>query len=94
MWTAKVKLNPVTAGFHDPWQNGFPGSFFTRHHDRGNQRAIRVILFDPRHLFEVGFERTIRDQLDVIQAQQTPIGPMNRAIARAIDVDNGRPFGP
>ena len=57
-------------------------------------RPVIVLPF-ALHLLDlpqVHFERPVGNELDVVEAEQAPVGTMDGAIARAIDIDDGRAF--
>ena len=91
--TAKVQLDAVGTGFFHQGQDCFPRFFFAWHHDRSDQCAVGPAHFHFFHFAQVHFKRTVGDQLDIVKTKQAPVGTMDGAIARAIDIDHRRAFG-
>ena len=92
--TAKVQLDPVGIGFRHARQDRLPRGLVTGHHERGDQRPVRVIRLHPRHFLQVHLERPVGNQFNVVQPQKPPVRAPDRAIAGPVDVDHRRPFGP
>src|SRR5690606_27565226 len=90
--TAEVQFYAVGAGLLDERQDSFPAFLLAGHHDRGDQRPVRPVHLDLLHLDEVRIEVAVGDQLDIVEAEQAPVGAPDRAVARAIDVDDRRAF--
>ena len=89
---AEVQLNPIRLGFRHARQDAFPGRFFAGHHDRNNHGAVGIVGFDARNLFEVYLQRTVGDQLNIVEPQQPPIRAIDGAVARAVYIDHGWAF--
>ena len=90
MRAAEVQLDPVGASLLHQRQDRFPRLFFARHHERDDHRAVGPVALDLLDLAQVHLERAVGDQLDIVQTQQPPIGAPDRAVARAVDIDDGR----
>ena len=75
MRATEVKLDTVCPRGFYLWQNGFPRFFFAGHHDRHHYRPVGPAFFDAGNLFKVDGQRTVSDELDIIQPQNAPIGP-------------------
>ncbi len=91
---AKIQLDPVSAGFRNAWQNILPRLFFTWHHDRHDHCAVWIVGLDAGDFIQIGLQGPVGDQLDIVEPQQPPVRPIDRTIARAIDVDDRWSFGP
>ena len=64
--------------------------FFARHHQRDHEGAIGPGALDLLDLAQVDLEIAVGDQLDVVDRDQPAVGPVDRAVARAGDVDDRR----
>jgi hypothetical protein len=53
----------------------------------GPVRPFALHLLD---LLEVHLQRPVGDELDVVEAEQPAVGAVDRAVARTIDIDDGR----
>src|SRR6185437_10192338 len=89
--TAEIKLDPVAFGLLDPGENGLPGLLVAGNHQRHDERAVRPGALDLLDLAQVDFEVAVGDQLDVVHRDKAPVGPMDRAVTRARNVDARRP---
>jgi len=85
---AEVEFDAVGAGVFHERQDGFPALLLARHHQRDDHGAIRPVAFDAFDLFEVGVQRPVSDQLDVVQADHTAVLRHQRGVTRAVDVDH------
>ncbi len=63
-----------------------------RQHHGNNDCAIRPVFFDLPYLIEIGLQRPIRNQLDVVEADHTSLIAVEGAVARPADIDNRRVF--
>jgi hypothetical protein len=68
----------------------FQAFFLAGHHDRGDQGAVRPVHLHLLHFAQVGVEVAVGDQLDIVEAEQAAVGAPDGAVARAVDVDDGR----
>jgi hypothetical protein len=64
---AEVQLHAVGAGVFHHGQDAFPAFFLAGHHQRDDQRAVRPGLLHAGHLLQVGAQRPVGDQLDVVE---------------------------
>ena len=60
-------------------------------HQRDDQRAVGPGALDLLDLLQIDLEIAVGDQLDVVERDQPPVGAVDRAVARAGDVDDRRP---
>jgi hypothetical protein len=67
-------------------------AFLARHHQRGDDGAVGPVHLDLLDLAQVGVQVAVGDQLDVVEAEQAAVGAPDRAVARAVDVDDRRAF--
>ena len=89
---AEVEFNAVGARVFHQRQDVLPALFHTRHHQRDDHGAVGPVAFNALDLFEVGLQRPVGDQLDVVQADHAAVLRHERGIARAVDVDHCRVF--
>src|SRR5690606_22274884 len=61
------------------------------HHDGDDQRPVRPVALDLLDLAQIGLEVAVGDELDIVEAEQTPVRAPDRAVARPVDVDDRRP---
>src|SRR5471030_3171929 len=88
---AEIELDAIRAGGFDQRQNIGPQFFFARQHQRDDDGAVRPIFFHLRDFTQIDFQRTIGNQLDVIEAEDFAVFAVMRRVARR-DVDGGRVF--
>ena len=93
MRAAEVQLYPVSPGILDARQDVFPRVLITGHHQADDHGAVGPVTLDLLDLAQVHLQRTVGDKLDVVQAQQAAVRAPDRAVTRAVDVDDGRAFG-
>ena len=90
MRAAEVQLHAIAFGFFNAGQNVFPGILVARHHQRHDHRAVRPGSLHRLDFAQVDFQIAVGDEFDIVEAQQSPVGPVNGAVARPVDVDDGR----
>src|SRR3989344_2370070 len=89
---AEVEFDAIGAGVFHERQDVLPALLLARHHEGDDHGAVRPVAFDALDLFEVGVQRPVSDQLDVVQADHTAVLRHECGVARAVDVDHGRVF--
>jgi hypothetical protein len=47
------------------------------HHQRDDQRAVGPVALDAADLLQVGLQRPVGDQLDVVEAHHAAVGPIS-----------------
>ena len=87
---AEVELDAVGAGLLDRGQDRLPARLVAGDHERDDHRAVGVVALDDLDLAEVGLQRPVGDELDVVEAEEPAVGAPDRAVARAVDVDDVR----
>ncbi len=87
---AKVQLDPVRARVLDLLEDKLPRVLLAGHHQADDHGPVRIVSLDLLDLGQVHVQRPVRDQLDVVQAQQSPIRPPDRSVPRAVHVDDMR----
>ena len=92
MRAAEVELDAVAARLLDARQDGLPAFLRTRNHDGDDHGAVRPFALHLLDLLEVHLQRPVGDELDVVEAEEPAVSAVDRAIARAVDVDDGRAF--
>ena len=85
---AEIELDAVGAGVLDPGQDAGPGILLAGHHQRDHDGAVGPGALDRLDLVEVGLQRAVGDQFDVVEPQQAAVGAVDHAVARAVDVDD------
>ena len=75
-------------------QDRLPGLLLAGHHQRDDQRAVRPVALDLLDLAQIHLQVAVGDQLDIVEAEQPPVGAPDRAVARAVDVDDRRASSP
>ncbi len=85
----KVKLQTMHTAFGDLLGQVLPGAFLDRGHHRSDDDVIRILFPAFADFLKVGGKRTVGNQLDIVDPQQTAVLVMVRAIARG-HVDHGR----
>ena len=71
-------------------QDAPSSAFFARHHERHDHGAVGPVALDLGDLAQVQLQRPVGDELDVVEADHAPVGVEQRAVARAVDVDDRR----
>ncbi len=90
MRAAEIELHAVAARRLDLLQDVGPVLLLARHHQRNDERAVGPVALHLFDLAEVHVERPVGDELDVVEAEEPPVGSVDRAIARAVHVDDRR----
>ena len=84
---AEVQLQAIRARVFGSLHDLVPGFALRFHHQRRDHGVLRIALLHLGDLAQIHFERTVGDQLDVVQAHHALAVPIDRRIART-DVDD------
>ena len=68
-----------------------PGLLVHRQHHRDDERAVRPVALDLPNLLQVGFQRPVGDQFDVVEADDAALVAVQGAVARPAHIDDRRP---
>ena len=88
---AEIELDAVAFGLLDAGEDRLPRLLVAGHHQRDDQRAVGPGALDLLDLLQIDLEVAVGDELDVVERDQPPVGPVDRAVARARHVDDRRP---
>src|SRR6185437_1657328 len=88
---AKVQLDAVAFGFLDAGEDLLPTLLVARHHQRGDEGAVRPGALDLFDLLKIDFKVAVGDEFDVVERDQSPVGAVHGAVARAGNIDDRRP---
>ncbi len=88
----EVEFDAVGARVFHHGQDALPARFLARHHERDDHGAVGPVAFDARDLLEVGLQRPVGDEFDVVEADHAAVLRHERGIARAVHVDHRRVF--
>ena len=87
---AEIELDAVAVRLFDAREDRLPGVLVARHHQRDDQSAIAPGPLDLLDLLQIDLEIAVGDEFDVVERDQAPVRPMDRAVARARDIDDRR----
>src|SRR5438067_4630400 len=82
MRAAKVQLEQIGACVFRATNDVMPSRTLRFDHQRGNHRVLRKALLHLADLAEIDFDRTIADQLDVVEPDHPLILIINRTVSR------------
>src|SRR5262249_26594526 len=85
---AEVELEAIGAGVFAALDDVVPGFTLGIDHEAGDDGVVGVLLLDIGDLAQVGFDGTVGDELDVVEAHHALAVPIDGGVARA-DVDDG-----
>ena len=88
---AEIEFYPIGASVFYTVQNRLPRRFFTRDHQRYDHGSVGPLAFDFTDLAQVDFQVAVSDQLNVIEPHQAAVWRQQRAVTRAVNVDDWRP---
>src|SRR6185369_13719650 len=86
--TTEVQFQPVGAGVFGAAHDVVPGLACGLHHERCDHGVVRILLFDGGDFAQVGFDRAVADEFDIVQPHHALAVPIDRGVARA-HVDDG-----
>ena len=87
---AEIEFDRVGAGILDHGHVLRPDLRVHRKHHRDHQSAVGPVALDLPDLVEIGLQRPVGDQLDIVEADHAAVVAVYRAVARSAHVDDRR----